>query len=110
MLSKQALDRETILKPESLYAETSGQGASTSGRDYLAYYLHRHLDFRLPELESLIDYEDKSISYSWRKPFGGLIYSPFWYLRLPSDEVAKRLCNRVLLLKVICNSPHLSSS
>ena len=81
-------------------AVNSGQGASTSGSEYLAYFLHRHLDFRLPELESLIDYEDKSISYSWRKPFKGLIYSPFWYLRVPSEEIAKKLCNRVLLLKV----------
>ena len=85
---------------QGLHADTSGQGASTSGREYLAYFLHRHLDFRLPELESLIDFEDKGIGYSWRKPFGDLIYSPFWYLRLPSDEIARKLCKRVLLLKV----------
>ena len=85
-------------------AAISGQEASTSGREYLAYFLHRHLDFRLPELESLLDYEDKSISYSWRKPFGGLIYSPFWYLRLLSDDVARKLCDRVLLLKVKMHS------
>ena len=87
-----------------MHAETSGQEASTSGREYLAYFLHRHLDFRLPELESLIDFEDRGLTYSWRKPFGGLIYSPFWYLRLPSDETARKLCKRVLLLKVTFSS------
>ena len=66
----------------------------------MAYFLHRHLDFRLPELESLIDFEDRDIPYSWRKPFGDFLYSPFWYLKLPSDDIAKKLCNRVLLLKV----------
>lgn len=81
-------------------AVASAEGASISGREYLAYFLHRHLDFRLPELESLIAFENSSISYSWRKAFGDREYSPFWYLRLPSDDVAKRLCNRVLLLRV----------
>ncbi len=78
----------------------SSEGASTSGREYLAYFLHRHLDFRLPELESLIEYEDKNASFSWRKPFGGCIYSPFWYLTLPSDGFARQLCSRSMLLKV----------
>ena len=97
---QQALEATERCNIYKLLAAILGQEASTSGREYLAYFLHRHLDFRLPELESLLDYEDKSISYSWRKPFGGLIYSPFWYLRLLSDDVARKLCDRVLLLKV----------
>ncbi len=80
-----------------------------AGREYLAYFLHRHLDFRLPELESLIDFEEREISYTWRKPFGETLYSPFWYLRLPSDDTAKKLCNRVLLLKVSVLLPSTTS-
>ena len=82
------------------YTAASSECASTSGREYLAYFLHRHLDFRLPELESLIEYEDKNACFNWKKPFGGCIYSPFWYLTLPSDGFARQLCSRSMLLKV----------
>ena len=82
-------------------AVASTEGVSTSGREYLAYFLHRHLDFRLPELESLVGYEDSNACFSWRKPFGGCIYSPFWYLTLPSEGFARQLCSRSMLLKVI---------
>ena len=82
-------------------AVASTEGASTSGREYLAYFLHRHLDFRLPELESLVTYEDSKACFSWRKPFGGCVYSPFWYMTLPSDGFARQLCSRSMLLKVL---------
>lgn len=88
--------------PEAfLCTVTSTEGASTSGREYLAYFLHRHLDFRLPEIESLVGYEDSDACFSWRKPFGDCIYSPFWYLTLPSDGFARQLCSRSMLLKVL---------
>jgi hypothetical protein len=81
--------------------EASGQAASTSGREYLAYFMHRHLDFRLAETDALIELAGHAASPArWRLPHGGLAYSPFWYLRLPSDAVARQVVGRSILLKV----------
>ncbi len=83
-------------------AEEAGNSCSTSGREYLAYFLHRHLDFRLPEIDSLIELagQGKASQSRWRQPFGGHFYSPFWYLQLPSDAVAHEVAERSILLKV----------
>lgn len=84
-----------------LAAEASGQAASTSGRDYLAYFMHRHLDFRLAETDALLELAGHAASPArWRLPHGGLAYSPFWYLSLPSDAVARQIVGRSILLKV----------
>ncbi|CAL8463394.1 g2928 [Coccomyxa elongata] len=74
---------------------------STSGREYLAYFLHRHLDFRLPEIDSLIELagQGKLTQSRWRQPYGKHFYSPFWYLQLPSDAVAQEVAARSILLK-----------
>lgn len=83
-------------------AEEADNSCSTSGREYLAYFLHRHLDFRLPEIDSLVELagQGKAAQSRWRQPFGGHFYSPFWYLRLPSDTVAHLIAERSILLKV----------
>ena len=82
------------------HAEVSGQECSTSGREYLAYFMHRHLDFRLAEVDSLMEGLGLSQAPSrWRQPYGGQQYSPFWYLKLPSDEVARQLTRKSILLK-----------
>ena len=78
----------------------SGQECSTSGREYLAYFMHRHLDFRLAEVDALMEGLGMPPTPSrWRQPYGGQQYSPFWYLTLPSDEAARRLTHRSILLK-----------
>ena len=82
------------------YAEISGQECSTSGREYLAYFMHRHLDFRLAEVDSLMEGLGlPSVPSRWREPYGGQQYSPFWYLTVPSDEVARQLMQKSILLK-----------
>ena len=82
-------------------AEASGQHCSTSGREFLAYFMHRHLDFRLAETDALLELAGhKAAPGRWRLPHGGLAYSPFWYLTLPSDEVARQIVARSILLKV----------
>lgn len=75
---------------------------STSGREYLAYFLHRHLDFRLPEIDSLLELagQGKLMQSRWRQPYGKHFYSPFWYLQLPSEAVAQEVAARSILLKV----------
>jgi hypothetical protein len=77
---------------------------STSGQEqeYLVYFCHRHLDFRLPEIEALLDGAGYggAVKDRWRQPFGGRFYSPFWYLRLPSDYAAQKIAERSILLKV----------
>ena len=96
------------MRPEMLttnlcpaWAVASGQAASTSGREYLAFFMHRHLDFRLAETDALIELAGHAASPArWRLPHGGLAYSPFWYLRLPSDAVARQVVGRSILLKV----------
>ena len=91
-----------------------------SDNEYLCYFVHRYLDFRRPEVEAQLPLALSSSSASlaaghkpcssgrtpanspaqWREPFGGHQDSPFWYLRLPSEEVAQRLCERTMLIKV----------
>lgn len=77
---------------------TSGESHVSSER-YLCYFLHRHLDFRLSEVESVAAMYGCS-SLKWHEPFGGGKYSPFWYVDLPSQEIARQIAARSLLVKV----------
>lgn len=64
---------------------------------YLCHFLHRHLDFRRSDLESvaaLLGYAPK-----WQEPPGGNPLSPFWRVWLPDDEAARRVMGRSMLLK-----------
>ena len=93
------------IRSAGCHAEVSGQECSTSGREYLAYFMHRHLDFRLAEADSLLEALGLPPAPGrWRQPYGGQRYSPFWYLTLPSDEVARRLTQKSILLKAF--PPH----
>lgn len=105
------------------HGTSSGElGSSlTSGRcRYLCYFLHRHLEFRLPEVESLAAMAggtgrgSSSMSSDsgsggaaaaaavvWEKPFGNRPESPFWYAHLASDEVACQVAARSMLTKVL---------
>ena len=36
----------------------------------------------------------------WRATAGNKVLSPFWYLRLPSEEAAQKIAGRSMLLRV----------
>lgn len=72
--------------------------------EYLCYFMHRLLDFRHPEMRSLAallgpDNADPH-SITFQSPCGGSYLSPFWYVRLPSETLARSIAQRSLLVKV----------
>lgn len=75
---------------------------STSGREYLLHMMHRLLDFRKPEIESLASMAGCSMDQlTWRRPAGDVDMSPFWYITLPCEEAARAIAQRTLLTKSI---------
>ena len=73
--------------------------------EYLCYFMHRLLDFRHPEMRSLVSMLDRrenftSCNVAFEPPRGGSYLSPFWYVRLPSETVATLVAQRSLLVKV----------
>eukprot|EP00884_Botryococcus_braunii_P007411 jgi/Botrbrau1/16671/Bobra.0068s0087.1 len=76
----------------------------TVDEEYLCYFYHRHLDFRIPEVESLAEMAgvcstSKGHSLCWRKPHEGIEMAPMWYLRLPSEDAARFIAERSILVK-----------
>lgn len=81
---------------EQCYAATSNTGTSTR---YLCYFLHRLLNFRVPELTALADmFGVKDVR--WEPPHCGNEVSPFWYVHLPSERAAHQIVNRAVLIRV----------
>ena len=73
--------------------------------EYLCYFMHRLLDFRHPEIISLVSLLDsrdsqKTAEVKFELPCCGSYLSPFWYVRLPSEALAKTIAQRSLLVKV----------
>lgn len=66
---------------------------------YMVYFVHRHLEYRLAEVEALAT-EEADVRLAWSRPHGDLSESPFWYLHLPSDAHVTALAERCLLAKV----------
>ena len=74
--------------------------------EYLCYFMHRLLDFRHPEIKSLVSFLDRRDDstpnfVAFEPPRGGSYLSPFWYVRLPSKTVARSVAQRSLLVKVV---------
>ncbi|KAL3152268.1 hypothetical protein ABBQ32_001345 [Trebouxia sp. C0010 RCD-2024] len=72
--------------------------------EYLCYFMHRLLDFRHPEIRSLVSLLDSrdnrnSADVNFELPCGGSYLSPFWYVRLPSEALARSIAQRSLLVK-----------
>ena len=72
---------------------------------YLCYFMHRLLDFRHPEIQSLASLAGCSScrgcsSAAFEAPAGGSYLSPFWYVRLPSESSVTAIAQRSLLVKV----------
>lgn len=85
-------------------ARSNGQ-ASTSGASdqptYLLVFPHRLLDFRIPELESVAELAGcKPGELKLLEPFGGEPLAPYWYMTVPSEDIAKKIAARAVLLKV----------
>ncbi|TYG36521.1 hypothetical protein ES288_D13G071300v1 [Gossypium darwinii] len=76
---------------------------------YLCVFYHRLLDYRKPEVESLADlfgaFEDKrrpgNRVLQWRLPQHHHPDSPFYFVDLPSEDVAENVANRSILVKGI---------
>ncbi|XP_057974054.1 uncharacterized protein LOC131161991 [Malania oleifera] len=74
---------------------------------YLCVFYHRLLDYRRPEVESLAELfgafgdsaEQKSLE--WKLPQHHHPDSPFHFVNLPSEDVARRIANRSILVKGI---------
>ncbi|KAM3692421.1 hypothetical protein ACB094_08G085400 [Castanea mollissima] len=70
---------------------------------YLCMFFHRLLDYRKAEVESLaqlfLDDNDKWSSLEWRLPLHHHPDSPFHYVDLPSEDVARNIANRSILVK-----------
>ena len=74
-----------------------GPADTADSRQYLCYFLHRMLDFRVPELESLASLA--SIPTRLVPPDLRPDINAFWTCVLPSDDAARRLAKRSMLLK-----------
>ncbi|KAF3454426.1 hypothetical protein FNV43_RR04873 [Rhamnella rubrinervis] len=77
---------------------------------YLCVFYHRLLDYRKPEVESLAelfgafdsDQGDPQIQnhcLEWRLPLHHHPDSPFHFVNLPSEDVARKVANRSILVK-----------
>lgn len=78
---------------------------------YLCYFLHRLLDYRLPEVEALAKlflprqhqanggaHDDGAL---WKQPLHHHPDSPFHFLNLPSEDIARSIVSRSFLVKGI---------
>jgi hypothetical protein len=79
-------------------ASTSGSGSTPK---YLLVFPHRLVDFRLPELEAVAQVAGcKPGEMQLLEPYGGERLSPFWYMTVPSEDIARKIAERAVLLRV----------
>ena len=72
---------------------------------YLLQLIHQHLDFRLAELDALLEMAgveprsayDRAAARTLQQP---LTESPFLVVELPDEEAARRVVERAVLVKV----------
>jgi hypothetical protein len=78
---------------------------------YLCYFLHRLLDYRLPEVEALAklygfsEGEKPGQGLQWKQAPAHHPDSPFYYVFLPNEEVAHKIVSR----SMTSSPPFLSS-
>jgi tRNA (guanine10-N2)-methyltransferase len=94
-------------------------GESVAGYTrYLLYFVHRHLSFRVPELDSLAEmvaaaaaaaaqanspFDSQALPARplvWERPALGHAPGPVWHAHLPSDAAVSSIAARSMLLKV----------
>lgn len=101
-----------------------GAAAAPGRRRYLTYFLHRHLEMRLPEAQSAAELAlegghaarlsggssgsssagaggSGSPAVIWEKPFDNRPEAPFWYAHVESEDVARAIAARSMLTKVV---------
>ncbi|XP_009416944.2 uncharacterized protein LOC135622772 [Musa acuminata AAA Group] len=78
---------------------------------FLCVFYHRLLDYRRPEVESLAELSGafggdsggeespSTRSLEWKLPENHHIDSPFHFVSLPSEEIARNIANRSILVK-----------
>eukprot|EP00850_Spirogloea_muscicola_P000378 SM000001S04780 [mRNA] locus=s1:2135765:2141850:- [translate_table: standard] len=66
---------------------------------FLCYFVHRHLDFRVPELEALARLAGAQPPFCHRLPDGDHPDSPFCFVDLPSEAAAVAIAARSMLVK-----------
>ncbi|XP_076960412.1 uncharacterized protein LOC143636794 [Bidens hawaiensis] len=66
---------------------------------YLCVFYHRLLDYRKPEFESLADLFGAFDNLEWKVPQHHHPDSPFHYVNLPSEDIARNIANRSILVK-----------
>jgi type II secretory pathway pseudopilin PulG len=82
--------------------EASTSSSTTTTKRYLCYFLHRLLDFRVPELAALADmYGVPDVRCEAPAGQNGAV-CPFWYVHLPNDQVAAQIVARAVLTRVSC--------
>ena len=81
-------------------------GTITYGSDtepaprYLVMFLHRHVEFRLPELEAVAELVlGRGVLVVEPPGSGAHPWSPFRHVWLPSDDAARAIAARALLVK-----------
>ncbi len=80
-------------------------GTCPQNVQFLCYFMHRLLDFRHAEIDSIASLSRSespidSNGVFFDEPCGGSYLSPFWYVWLPSEDSAKTVAKRSLLVKV----------
>lgn len=73
---------------------------------FLCVFYHRLLDYRKPEVESLAELfgaleSANQDSLEWRLPLHHHPDSPFHFVNLPSEDIARNIANRSILVKGI---------
>ena len=82
-------------------AEVAAAAASGASVEVMCHFLHRYLDFRLPEMDAIAERVGLEGQLQWRLPDGDVADSPFWRLRLPSFDAAAQLARHSLLCKAM---------
>ncbi|OQR83483.1 tRNA guanosine-2'-O-methyltransferase [Achlya hypogyna] len=67
-------------------------------KEYLVFFVHRHLDFRFPELDALLTMQSLSPTECYSREANPLS-SPLVHIKLPSEAHAKFLSQRGILVK-----------
>ncbi|XP_065850098.1 uncharacterized protein [Euphorbia lathyris] len=68
---------------------------------YLCVFFHRLLDYRKPEVEALAQLFGVSDSLEWKLPLYHHPDSPFHFVNLPNEDLARNIANRSILVKGI---------
>eukprot|EP00897_Mesotaenium_endlicherianum_P009267 jgi/Mesen1/8369/ME000464S07765 len=66
---------------------------------YLCYFVHRHLDFRVAEIEALAGLAGITKPLQWRQLPGDHPDSPIHFVDLPSDEAARIIASRSMTMR-----------